>query len=296
MDWKKFGRQLMFPPVWLLVILTATSAVLLLLVFIKGWENTVVAYAVYVAAFYTLCTLTAFCAVVLPKRLVELKRKAYENPWGNRYITDDGFRIRSNMYLSVCTNLVYIAMQLLFWYQNRSWWFAVLAGYYLILAFLWSLLAGYVRSHTLGSQLHREWKRARSCGYILLLINLSLSGAVLMILYRNKGYDYPGILIYVMALYTFYSAAHAIVEMVKHRRMESPVLAAAQTVSVSAALVSMLNLETAMFAQFGQDMAPEHRQIFIVLTGAGISLVVVTLAVRLIIKATKNIRREKNGE
>jgi hypothetical protein len=58
----------------------------------------------------------------------------------------------------------------------------------------------------------------------------------------------------------------------------------------------MLNLETAMFAQFGGDMAPEHQRIFIILTGAGVSITVVTLAVILIVRATKEIRREKNGK
>ena len=117
-----------------------------------------------------------------------------------------------------------------------------------------------------------------------------------MILYQNRGYDYPGIMIYVMAVYTFYALTHAIVELVKYRSLASPILAAAKTVSLSGALVSVLNLETAMFAQFGGDMSIENQQIFIILTGAGVSIVVVFLSVMLINKATKAIRREKNGE
>jgi glycerol-3-phosphate acyltransferase PlsY len=117
-----------------------------------------------------------------------------------------------------------------------------------------------------------------------------------MILYQHRGYDYPGIMIYVMALYTFYALTVSIVDIVKYRKMESPVMVAAKIVSLSAALVSMLNLETAMFAQFGGDMAPEHQRIFIILTGAGVSITVVTLAVILIVRATKEIRREKNGK
>ena len=129
----------------------------------------------------------------------------------------------------------------------------------------------------------------------LLLVNLSLSGAVLMILYQNRGYDYPGVLIYVMALYTFYSTAHAVVELVKYRSFASPVMSAAKSVSLSAALVSMLNLETAMFAQFGGDMAQKDQNLMIILTGAGISVTVIALSVSLIVRATKEIRREKYG-
>ena len=117
-----------------------------------------------------------------------------------------------------------------------------------------------------------------------------------MILYQKRGYDYPGVMIYVMALFTFYSTIHAIVDIVKYRSMGSPIMSTAKIVSLSAALVSMLNLETAMFAQFGAEMSVEKQHIFIILTGAGVSVTVVTLSVILIVRATKEIRREKYGK
>jgi hypothetical protein len=171
----------------------------------------------------------------------------------------------------------------------------VLAVYYVIMAVMRYLLVGYVRKQKIGADIIGEWKRSKACAYILLLINLSLSGAVLMILYQHKGYDYPGILIYVMALYTFYALTMSIVDMVKYRKLGSPVMSAAKIISLCGALVSMLNLETAMFSQFGADMAPQHQRIFIILTGAGVSVTVVTLSLCMIRKATKEIRRLKNG-
>ena len=35
MDWKKLGRKLLFPPVWLMVILVIISAVALTLIFVR---------------------------------------------------------------------------------------------------------------------------------------------------------------------------------------------------------------------------------------------------------------------
>jgi hypothetical protein len=172
----------------------------------------------------------------------------------------------------------------------------VLAVYYVIMAVMRFLLVRYVRIQKIGTNILKEWKRAKACAYILLLINLSLSGAVLMILYQSKGYDYPGVLIYVMAFYTFYALTMSIVDIVKYKKLGSPVMSTAKIVSLSAALVSLLNLETAMFAQFGGDMTPENQRIFIILTGAGVSIMVVTLSVILILNANKEIRRIKNGE
>lgn len=296
MDWKKIGKHLLFPPVWLMAVLVIISAAALTLVFVNGMEQSVPAYIAYVFAFYTLSVVTVFCVMVLPKQYSTIRQKIYDNPLGNRFVTDRVFRTNISLTVSLAISMLYVGMNLWSWHMLGSYWFMVLAVYYVIMAVMRYLLVRYVRIQKIGTNILNEWKRSRICACILLLINLSLSGAVLMILYQNRGYDYPGILIYVMALYTFYSTIHAIVDIVKYRKMGSPVMSTAKIVSLSSALVSMLNLETAMFAQFGGDMSPENQQIFIILTGAGVSIVVVSLSVMLIVNATKAIRREKNGE
>ena len=205
MDWKKIGKKALFPPVWLMVLLTLTSTVALVLVFVRGWENTLLAYVSYVLSFYTLSVVTIFCSMVLPKRYQQIKQKIYANPLGNRYMTNRVFRTTVSLYFSLSVNLLYVALQGVQWYLFRSWWFVVLAAYYMILSVMRFLLVRYVRGNEIGSSILAEWKRSRVCACILLLVNLSLSGAVLMILYRNRGFAYNGILIYVMAAYTFYS-------------------------------------------------------------------------------------------
>ena len=296
MNWKKIGKKLLFPPVWLMVIFVIVSAVMLAFVFIKGMEDGIPAYLVYVLASYTLSVVTIFCVMVLPKQYSSIKQKIYDNPLGRRYMTDRVFRTNVSLSVSFVINMLYVGINLWSWRMLQSYWFMVLAVYYVIMAVMRFLLVRYVRIQKIGTNILGEWKRSRICAYILLLINLSLSGAVLMILYQSKGYDYPGVLIYVMALYTFYSTIHAILDIVKYRKWGSPIMSTAKIVSLSGALVSMLNLETAMFAQFGADMSMENQRIFIILTGAGVSITVVTLSVILIVNANKEIRRIKDGE
>lgn len=296
MDWKKIGKKLLFPPIWLMVLLVLASAAALTFVFVGGMEETIPAYIVYVLAFYTLTVVTAFCAMVLPKQYSTIKQKIYDNPFGNRFLTDRVFRTNVSLSVSFVISMLYVGINLWSWYLLKSYWFMVLAVYYVIMAVMRFLLVRYIRIQNIGTNILGEWKRSRSCAYILLLINLSLSGAVLMILYEHRGYDYPGIMIYVMALYTFYALTMSIVDIVKYRKKGSPVMSTAKIVSLSAALVSLLNLETAMFAQFGAGLALEHQRIFIILTGAGVSITVVTLSVILIVNANKEIRRIKDGE
>ena len=296
MDWKKIVKKLLFPPAWLMAVLVIVSAAALIFVFVKGMEQSVPAYVVYGLAFYTLSVVSIFCVLVIPGQYSAIKQKIYNNPIGNRYMTDRVFRTNVSLSVSFVISMLYVGINIWSWYVLKSYWFMVLAVYYVIMAVMRFLLVRYVRIQKIGTSILGEWKRARICAYILLLINLSLSGAVLMILYQHRGYDYPGIMIYVMATYTFYALTMSIVDIVKYRKMGSPVMSTAKIVSLSAALVSLLNLETAMFAQFGADMAPQHQRIFIILTGAGVSIAVVTMSVFLIVKANKEIRREKYGE
>lgn len=248
MDWKNIGKKLLFPPIWLMTVMLLSSAVALTYIFLKGMEQSFAAYIVYVLAFYTLSVICVFCALVLPKQYKQIKQKIYDNPLGSRYMTDRAFRTHVSLTASFVINMLYVGVNIWSWFSFRSWWFVVLAVYYAIMAVMRYLLVRYVRIQKIGTSLLGEWKRSKVCAYILLLINLSLSGAVLMILYQSKGYDYPGVMIYVMALYAFYSTIHAIVDIVKYRKLGSPIMSTAKIVSLSGALVSMLNLETAMFA------------------------------------------------
>lgn len=287
MDWKKVGKALLFPHPGILITLTFLSGGLLVAAFAMG--QPIWAYGVYALSFYTLCVDCLYCILKLPKDIRQLRDWIYSKPLGNRYMTDPAFRSKVSVYLSCFINVLYVAINLWSWFWVGSNWFWVLAVYYAIMSLMRLLLAEYMGKHAPGEELLREWQRSRVCAYVLLLINLSLSGAVLMILYQNRGYDYPGILIYVMALYTFYSTGHTISELIRYRK-GSPILATAKLVSLSAALVSMLNLETAMFAQFGKDMPPDRQRLMIILTGAGISITVITLSVLHILHANKAIK------
>lgn len=296
MDWKKIRKALLFPPAWLIAVLILVSGAALTAVFVCSYEESPIAYAVYVLAFYTLSVVCLFCWKMLPEKYQQVKEKALALPLVDRYRTDGALRSKVSLYTSLGISLLYVGINLLNLYWSRSWWFVVLAGYYMIMAVLRFLLVRYVRKKRIGTEILAEWRRSRLCACILLLVNLSLSGAVLMILYQNKGYSYPGIMIYVMSAYTFYATIHAIIDIVKYRSLGSPVMSTVKIVSLSAALVSMLNLETAMFAQFGADMPLDQQHLLIILTGGGISISVVILSVLLIVSATKEIRRNKDGE
>lgn len=290
MEWKKLIKFL-YPPVWIIVLLVTICTAALIYTFIGGYEAHPVAYFTYVLSFYTLTVVVMRCIKVIPKHYRATKERVYANPVGERLMTDMKFRTHVSLYSSLIVNLMYVALNIVSGIIYHTAWFFVLAFYYIILAVMRFLLVRFVNRVGIGTNRFKELRRSRLCGYILLTVNLALSGAVLMILYQNKGFEYNGILIYVMASYTFYITTVAIVNLVKYRKLGSPVMSMTKIISMAAALVSMLSLETAMFSQFGKDMSTENKQIFIMLTGAGVSIIIVVMSVYSIVKNSKEIKQ-----
>lgn len=225
---------------WLLLLLTIFSVVALVLVFAGGYNLHPLGYVSYVVSFYTLRADTAFCAVTFPRYYRAVRQKINAKRYGNRYLTDVAFKKHESLYAALAVNLLYVITNVCSCISLPVAWFGVLAVYYTILAVMRFLLLRFFNRIGIGCDLVREYRRSRLCGMILMTLNLTLSGTVLMIIHQNKGYEYHGMLIYVVAMYTFYVAIHAVISVIKYRKHQSPVMSTAKIISLSAALVSML--------------------------------------------------------
>lgn len=300
MKWKIMVRRLLYLPAWLIMLLIILSAAALSYVFLNDLDGTVLAYAAYVISFYMLVSVCVFLGKVLPEQYKKAKQVIYDNPLGNRYLTDVGFKNHVSLYRSLTINLLYVGMNIFSAFLYRSAWFGTFAVYYMILAVMRFLLVRYLHRNTLYKERLKEFQCARACAEILATISLVLFGVVFMILYQDRGFAYHGTLIYAVALYTFYMTISAVVELVKYRKYNTPILSMAKVIKTAAALVSMLSLETAMFSQFGEEMPLEQQRIMIIVTGAGISLIIVIMAVYMGVHSTREInklrRQQYNGK
>ena len=285
-----FVKRLLFPPLAIILLLIAVSAAALIRIFLDGLETTIPACVCYVISFYTLCVSCAFCWKTLPRYWRSGRNRLYANRYANRYLTDTAYKTHVNLYRALLIDLVYVGTNALSSYVYHTRWFALFAIYHGILAVMRFLLLHYMRRNTLGSDHMGELRRARLCACILLTVNLALSAAVLMMVYSHRGLEYPGVLIYAMALYTFYVTISAIVELVRFRKYRSPVLSMTKIIKTASALFSLLLLETAMLSRFGTDMPSEHRQIMIMATGGGIAVAVIGMASYMIVRTTNEIR------
>ena len=254
------------------------------------------AYVSYVLSFYTLIVICIFCWQVLPGGYKNAKSKLHENKYIDRYMTDAVFKSNVGLYRSLAINLIYVVVNAVSGYVYQTYWFGIFAVYYAIIAMMRFLLVRYVIKNPIGYNYLGELKRTRLCAYILMTVNLALSGAVLMMVFFDRGFQYHGFSIYVIAMYTFYITVTAVIDMVKYRKYKSPILSITKVVKMASALFSMLFLETAMFAQFGADTSTEVKRLMIILTGAGISVAVVTMAIYMIVQTTREIKQYKHNK
>ncbi len=291
MKWKRLINKILRLPVRLMIVLIMFCTIALIYIFVNGYEKHLFSCIIYVLSSYTLSVLVMWCIKVFPPCYRSIKKKLYEHQFSKRYFTDHKFKVHVKLYCLFIINLLYIGLNVVSGFLYHSAWFVILAFYYTLLAVMRFILVRFVNDTGIGNNRLMELKYSRLCGIILLFINLFLSGSVLMILYQNKGYEYNGILIYIMALYTIYITTVAVVELVKYRRLGSPVMSMTKIINMATALVSVLSLETAMFSEFGGEMTEKGKRIMIALTGAGVSIIIVTMSVYSIVKNSKEIKK-----
>ena len=277
------------------ILISIPSYALVIYVLASGMENSIISYLAYALSAYALViTITGTVGIIgWIRRGIDSHpfiKKLHGIPAFERFLYEVEFRTETALYQGLAVNLIYAGIKLFSGIYYHSIWFITLAVYYILLAVMRFSLLMFVRGKE-NSEKDKvlELRRYRLCGIILLFMDWALLGIIILVVHQNSGFEYPGMLIYVMALYTFYAAITAFINVIKFRKYKKPVLSAAKVINLTAALVSMLSLETAMLTQFGAADDPVFRQIMTASTGAGVSMIVLGMAVFMIISSTKQL-------
>lgn len=294
---KKTLKRLFFLPPLLSVVIAVPAFAAVIYVLAKEISGPL-AYLSYFASAYALMILGLRVPGIVRsvRRWIEcrpLTRKIQSIPLSRRYAEDVKFRTEVSLGIGFTINLLYIVMKMVSGIYYRSTWFVSLAVYYTLLAVMRFLLLCRQRCPQGKARQELELRRYRSCGIVLLFMNIALMGIVAFMVHQNRGYEYPGTLIYAMAAYSFYAVINAAINVIKFRRYESPMLSAAKAISLVAALVSILSLETAMLAQFGSEDDPLFRKAMTGATGGGVCAIVLAMALFMIAKASKQLKQIK---
>ena len=219
-----------------------------------------------------------------------LMRRLHGNDHAARYLDDPLFRTEVNLYFGTAINVAYIFIKLISGVILRSGWLIAFAMYYIVLTALRASLVHYLRRHEIGRDIRGEYRRYRLVGILLLAMNVVLSGILSRMIGKNDAYDYPGVLIYAMAAYTFYAVILSIVGLIRFRRHGSPVLSGIKVVNFTAALTALLSLEATMLQRFSDADSDVFRARMLGISGLVASLILLSLSAYMIVHASRHLR------
>ena len=295
-DWKKLGKAFLFPHIAMMIILVPIAIALLVCSMVFLGTESPIAYASYVLAAYTL---TVWC-MKIPDIIKFFKTFKDENKYARRWQDDARLRINVSLYGSFAWNALYGIFQLWLGFYHHTFWFCSLGAYYICLAVMRFFLVRHTRKYAPGEKMQTELVKYRACGIIFLLMNSALALIIFFMVYWNRTFEHHMITAITMAAYTFTALSTAIVNVIKYRKYNSPVFSASKAISLAAALVSMLTLESTMLTTFSDGtMSAIEQKWMLGATGGVISALIVATAIYMIVVGTKKLKQleseVKNG-
>ena len=291
MDPNKLGKALLFPHIAIMILLVPVATVLLVgsMVFI-GTESPIAIVSYVIAAY----TLTVWCFKI-PYLIKFFKTFKNENKYVRRWQDDTRLRVNMSLYGSLAWNALYGILQLWLGFYHHTFWFYSLGAYYICLGVMRFFLARHTTRYAPGERMQSELKKYRVCGIVFLVMNLALARIIFFMVYWNRTFEHHMITAIAMAAYTFTALTTAIINVIKYRKYNSPVFSASKAISLAAALVSMLTLESTMLTTFSEGtMTAMEQKIMLGTTGGVISVLIVAMAIYMIAVGTKKLKQLKS--
>lgn len=270
----------------------AAAAVSILNVNVEFVEINVACLIYLLAAI--LLTLSVICAVQDIKTIKAKIDSAIEHNHLTAHINDDSayraiiFSIPGTVIAGVYTVMNGVIATL-----NFSLWYLSLSAYYALLCAMRSLIIKNTLLETQQKQNEaKKFRIARTCGVLLTVSTIALGVSVTLMVVEGDSSSYPGFAIYAVATYTFYSIIVSITNIIKAKKKEDVYVKTLRWVAHACALVSLLQLQTAMFCEF-----EKNKGILVTIanasTGFIVCVAVLALGVQMVVKSNAKINECK---
>lgn len=258
--------------------------------------NNVLMYILYGLSFVTLAYWIYVIVYYVPRIKNVITQELKKHKFTNELLESFGYR---SVIFAICSffiNLAYAIFHAVIAILSRSVWMGALATYYIALTSIRGGLVAISRKRQKTEyqfDLEQQIKSYRNCGIYLVLLNFALVGAIVQMVLTNQAFKYVGILIYVMATYSFYKLGLSIYNLFKARKEKDYTIQSIKNISFADALVSILALQTAMIQAFGTGFNPYLPNS---LTGGAVSIIIIAFGVYMIVKGNINLRKYKEDK
>ena len=274
------------PPVWLIILsyalalLSATGSLVILLFDYSKMPLAIVAYTLFglagVSLGYSVYTIVRFAPKIKSFVIKQIEKSAF----AKRYVKDFGYRALFGSVISLSFSALFGIFNGVMGILSRSVWYGSLSLYYILMSLIYaSIVLNRKRDIEAG---HKIYLR---CGILLAILNTALSAAIAQMIFEGKGFMYAGLMIYAFAAFAFYKITMAIIQLVRARHAENPLVHAVAFINLSSGAVSILALQTALLSTFSKGEV--NISTFNTLTGTAVSLLSIGISIFMIIKGRK---------
>lgn len=188
-------------------------------------------------------------------------------------------QIAKSPYTSLTVNFVYALGNCLIGFLTHSWWFITVGAYYVVLSMArFSVLQ--VRRRAKGDHSIELFAR-RITGILLVVLSVCIVGVNILSALKERGTAHHKIIMITIATYTFTKITIAIIGMVRSKHTASPVLKTLRNIALTDACVSIYTMQRSMLQSF-PGLTPAEIQIFNILTGTAVWVIVLFLGINLI--------------
>lgn len=188
-------------------------------------------------------------------------------------------KIAKNPYTSLALNFVYAVGNCAVGFLAHSWWFIAVGAYYAVLTTTrFSVVQ--IRRKAKGNY-DTELFARRITGILLAVLSVCIVGVNILAAVKERGTAFHEIIMITIATYTFTKITIAIVGMVKAKHTASPALKTLRNISLADACVSIYTMQRSMLQSF-PGLTPAEIQLFNILTGTAVWLIVLFLGINLI--------------
>ncbi len=264
------------------LLLAAVSAAGLTWVFATGREESALAYPLYGLSAYTLILV----CVRVPALAAWVRRMMLENKLVKPLAEDANKRFLLKLFREQFVNLGYGI------FKTGS---GLLVGEPWVWADgLYNLVQGIIQLGQLTFRrrhmpLEKQWKCYRICGWLVLVLHLTMTGMVFMMIHQGQAEEYPGYMIFATAAFTFYKLISSFTKVARDRKHASPVDSSVYLLELTQAMFSLFSLQVALLHAFGDGTLDARTMNS--LTGGVVCLLVMGTGIYMLRRGNRELRK-----
>lgn len=281
---------------YLITIASVVGVIISFLVGIDSISKEIISYVLYAISAISLTYSVYTIVIFAPKWKKSVVEKMNKHEFTRQLLENYGYRTIILSTGALLFGLTYAAFLIILCVANRSVWYGVLAGFYILIS-ISRIFVVFSRKNAKNVENKVEIdisyaKAHRNCGILLIISTTALNIAVLQMIFLQRTFSYVGNIIYLAAAYAFYKITIAIINLFKKRSRQDLNFEAVRNINFADAAVSILALQTALLSAFG-DADAKTSIIFNSITGGVVCILTLILGIAMVITATKALKKLK---